>query len=129
MSGVRFLLEVGEGGHGRRGDVATRRGGRPKVDKITIVPRLSVSPRRRVAASASSADEDLPGQMHLFPPIAGDVLEFGVRVEIPRATDPRLRERIQRAGTRLRRGGIAGEAKLRAICPHLEAIAGLFDGR
>lgn len=65
----------------------------------------------------------------MFPPIAGDVLEFGGRMEIPRAVDEKLKQRAAKVGQRLRRGAVVGEGKLRAVLPHLEAIATLFDSR
>ena len=70
-----------------------------------------------------------PDQLDLpFPPIAGgSTWELAMSIDLPAAADRKTIERINRAGRRLRRGAVAGEAKLRKLAAGLEAIASLFD--
>lgn len=63
-----------------------------------------------------------------FPPLAGRTWQLSMRVDFPAAADPELVGRLDRAGRRLARGAVAGNAKLRKLAGGLEAIAGLFDG-
>jgi len=105
-------------------------GVRPQTaDRMGVMPRLRPE-KHAPRAGPLNAPEDVPGQLLLFPSLAGRSTEWDrIRFDYPSAADAKLVGRLEAAGRRLRRGAVLSTPKLNRAVPLAEALASLFDSQ
>ena len=62
------------------------------------------------------------------PRVTASSFNLQMQVDFPQGADPDVMQRLEKAGRRLRRGGVAAKWKLKKLAAGLEDLAGLFDG-